>query len=213
MERLIIVRHGFPDHMERDQTGGWTDSHLTSLGRRQARPTGPRVAELLKGRDYAFYASDLSRTIETAEEMSTSLGLSPRITPALREQSLGEADNLTNAEAYRIALNPTEGPVVDRVFFPGSETWREMMQRVFGFLDDLAADDVDAAVLVSHAGASTCIVFWWLGIPLDRWPDVQFEFDLCSITELIIGDFGGRRVLRLNDVGHLERLRARGCAW
>ncbi len=207
MERLIIVRHGFPDHMVDGLTGGWTDSHLTELGRQQARATGPRVAELLDGRDYVFCSSDLSRTMETAEEIAQSVGTSPRPEPALREQDFGEANNITDAEAERIALHPDHGPVVDRVFFPGAETWREMMQRVFGYLDGLAADGVDTALLVSHAGASTCIVFWWLGIPLERWPDVQFEFDLCSITELVVGEFRGRRVLRLNDVRHLGELR------
>ncbi len=208
MQRLILVRHGFPDHMVKGQTGGWTDSHLTDLGRQQAEATGRRVAELLADCEHVFFSSDLSRAMETAERIAKALGTPPRPVPALREQDLGEANNLLDSEAARIALNPTEGPVLDRVFFPGAETWRAMMRRVFGFLDGVAADAADTALLVSHAGASTCIVFWWLGLDPERWPEVQFEFDLCSITELIVGEFEGRRVLRLNDVRHLRGLHA-----
>ncbi len=208
MERLIVVRHGFPDHMVTGRTGGWTDSHLTDLGHRQAKATGPAVARMLRGHEYVFYTSDLARTRETADGLSEALDRSAQPTDALREQSLGQANNLSTADADRIALPPSEGPLLDRVFYPGAETWREMMHRVFAFLDRLHTEAPDTALLVSHAGASICIVFWWLHLAPQQWPDVQFEFDLCSITEGIHGDFGGRRIRRLNDVRHLGELHA-----
>jgi hypothetical protein len=58
------VRHGFPDHMVKGQTGGWTDSHLTDLAWEQARRTGSRLAQMLEGADYAFCSSDLLRARE-----------------------------------------------------------------------------------------------------------------------------------------------------
>jgi probable phosphoglycerate mutase len=208
MERILILRHGYPEHMDDGRTGGWTDSHLTDLGRNQARVTAPAVARLLEGREYTFHTSDLSRTAETAREIAAALNRTPVPTDALREQDLGDANGKSTAEAGRIALNPTEGPPVDREFFPHAETWRAMMQRVFAFLDELDDQSPDTALLVSHAGASTCVVFWWLGLPPDRWPTIQFEFDLCSLTELTVGEFQGQRILRLNDVRHLGECHA-----
>ena len=206
MERLILVRHGFPDHMADGRTGGWTDSHLTDLGRRQAQATARRVVDLLADRPYSLYTSDLSRARETAEAIAGALGVEPLAEPALREQDLGRANEKSTTEADEMALPADEGPLVDRVFYPEAETWREMMQRVFGFLDSLSERSDETVVLVSHAGAGACVVFWWLGLTPDRWPSVQFEFDLCSLTELITGNFGGHRILRLNDVRHLGDL-------
>ncbi|MFP4054104.1 MAG: phosphoglycerate mutase family protein, partial [Phycisphaerae bacterium] len=74
MRRLIIVRHGFPEHMADGRTGGWTNSHLTELGRRQARLTAPAVAEMLAGEEYTFHSSDLARTMETAEPIAEAIG-------------------------------------------------------------------------------------------------------------------------------------------
>ncbi|MFP4054789.1 MAG: histidine phosphatase family protein, partial [Phycisphaerae bacterium] len=146
-------------------------------------------------------------TMETAETIAEAIGRAPSPQPALREQDLGDANHLSVEDANRIALNPTEGPPADRVFFPHAETWREMMARLFDFLGGRAgAGKPHTALLVSHAGASNCIVFWWLGLSPDRWPEIQFEFDLCSITELTLGDFHGRRVRRLNDTRHLTPL-------
>lgn len=208
MNRLILVRHGHPDQMLRDMTGGWTESHLTDLGRRQAEAAAHRLAEMLDGSSPRLYTSDLSRARETAEIIAQALGSCPEQTPRLREQDLGEANNATTARAAELALNPAEGPVVDRVFFPAAETWRAMMQRVFEFLDRAQQETAGTCVAVSHAGAGTAVVFWWLGLSPDRWPGIQFELDLCSITELTVGEHGGRRVMRANDVRHLAGLEA-----
>jgi probable phosphoglycerate mutase len=189
--------------MVRGLTGGWTRSHLTDLGKRQADRTGRRLAEMLRGRSVGFFTSDLDRAAETARIISQSIDIAPMLAPALREQNLGQANDLTTVEASKIALAPTEGPLVDRLWFGGAETWRMMMRRVFEFLAAIDRQFADTAVLVSHAGAGNCVIFWWLRLQPERWPAVQFELDLCSITHLSVGELEGRRLVRLNDVSHL----------
>lgn len=207
MRRLILVRHGHPEHMDLGLTGGWTDRPLTPRGRAQAERAGRALAAILADEPHdnlALFTSDLQRARQTADHIAGRLGLAASPTPALREQRLGEADHKTEAEAQRLALNPTEGPMVDRVFFPGAETWRAMMERIFAFLDGVAQARPEATtILASHAGAGVGIVFWWLGLERDRWPAIQFEFDLASITDMAVGEHGGRRILRLNDTRHL----------
>ena len=206
MDRLILVRHGFPDHMLSGYTGGWTDSHLTDLGQLQAQRAAFALAERLEGGDFAFHTSDLSRTVETAKIIGRHLHATPIATAALREQNLGSANSKTVVQAARMALEPANGPVVDRVFFPGAETWRQMMHRVFGFLDGINKDPQPTHLIVSHAGAGNCVIFWWLRLQATLWPAIQFELDLCSITELTVGEFHGRRILCLNDTHHLTTL-------
>lgn len=204
MNELILVRHGHPDHMVTGRTGGWTNSHLTELGRRQAKATGPAVAAILKDRPFAFYSSDLARAAETAEILAESLPVAPELAFGLREHGNGAAANLTVEEAERIAT-PTDRPTVDWVPYPGAESWRQMTERVYGFLDAVA-DEAELFLLVSHGQAGVAVVHWWLGLGEEAWSKVSFEFDLCSITQLTENDWGERTIRRLNDTSHLGDL-------
>lgn len=121
IEELIIVRHGEPDHLINDLTGGWTNSHLTELGVQQATLTGEYLASLIGERRFSFYASDLARAVETAELMATSLPIRPELTPELRELNNGQAADMTNEAASRI-VNPITQPLVDWVPYPGQRT-------------------------------------------------------------------------------------------
>lgn len=203
MHELILVRHGHSQHMALNMAGGWVQTPLTDLGRRQAERTAAHLREMLAGRTVRLVASDLERAAETARELGRQLGIQPELTHGLREQSLGVANDLSNEQAQKVALNPNCGHAVDRVWFPGAETWREMMHRVFTCLDNLDHQTPGTVVAVSHAGAGTCMIFWWLRLFPDQWPGIQFELDLCSLTTLSIGEHDGRRVMRLNDTRHL----------
>jgi probable phosphoglycerate mutase len=47
LKELILIRHGEAEHLLLGRVGGWSDSKLTDLGRRQARITGARLLECL----------------------------------------------------------------------------------------------------------------------------------------------------------------------
>ena len=93
-------------------TGGWTDSHLTDLGQRQARLTGVCLADQIGQRPFQFYSSDLARASETANLIAETLSVSPILVADLRELNNGEAANLTLDVAAKIA-NPVTEPLVD----------------------------------------------------------------------------------------------------
>jgi probable phosphoglycerate mutase len=207
MRELVLVRHGHSDNIVRGYTGGWTDAHLTDLGRVQARLAAEKLADMLNGRWYEFYTSDQDRCVETATIISEYIDKPAVFAPELREHNLGAANNVTTAEAKRMSLASASGPLVDAVIFPGAETWRQMMMRVFGFLDRIDREGHDVSVLVTHSGASMAVVYWWLGLSPDHWPRVQFELGLGGITYLAAGNFDGRRIIRLNDVTHLAEFR------
>ena len=205
MEELILVRHGYPEHLVDGRTGGWTESHPTDLGREQAKRTGPAVARILGEKGFAFYSSDLPRARETAHIVAESLSAYPTFTQELREKNNGRAANLTVSESERFAL-PATKPVVDCIPYVDAESWRMVIRRIGVFLDHISNEGHETVLLVSHAEAGIGILYWWLRLPAESWPGVQFEFDLCSITQLVGGEWEGRRILRLNDISHLEDL-------
>jgi len=207
LRELVLVRHGQPTHPRDGLTGGWTDSGLTELGRRQAQATGRCVSELVAGQRFSLYSSDLRRARETAELMAGALRVAPRLRPGLREFSNGEAANLTEEEAKGIELPWPDGRDMDWAPYPGSETWRTMTERVAGCMDEIADEAGDTAVVVSHGGAGQIVIFWWLGL-VDRIEDtpVAFDLDPCSITRLTINLWDERTLSKLNDTAHLAGL-------
>ncbi len=129
MKELIIVRHGEADHMVTDLTGGWTDSHLTELGVRQAHLTGQRLRRLTESKDIKFYSSDQPRAAETSSIISQHLEVYPVLVHELRELNNGAGANLNHQDASEIAI-PITTPLVDWTPYPGAESWRMMSVRV-----------------------------------------------------------------------------------
>lgn len=202
MQNLLIIRHGEAGHLVQGLTGGWTDTPLTGLGRKQAELTGARLAELLEGRKFGFYASDLIRTKETAEIIAGSLGVSPVFMPHLRELNNGEAAGLTLEAAEKI-LNPLTHPIVDWRPYNGAENWQEMSERVVFFLESVVEEET--VLIVTHGGPANAAVIWWLELGIGEKP-VAFEFDPCSITRLTINKWQERTITKLNDTSHLQEL-------
>ncbi len=200
MNELIIIRHGEAEHMVKGLTGGWTDTPLTELGRRQAELTGPYLASIIAGRPCAFYSSDLLRAKETAEIISKPLGNDPVMAPELRELNNGQAKDLTDAEAQKI-LNPITQPLVDWPPYPGAESWRQMSERVIAFIDRIA-DQSDLAIIVTHGGSGNAAICWWLRLEIGE-HNISFELDPCSISRFNTTKYGERNVVKLNDTAHI----------
>ncbi len=202
IKRIILVRHGESDHHVRGLTGGWTDSHLTALGERQAHVTGERLAELLEGAESCLYSSDLARAAETARIVGERLDVTPVLDADLREFNNGEAADMTWEQAQEIQRSPTE-PLVDHVPYPGAESWRMMNERVCRCLERVAHECPDTAVIISHTLSGMCVVHWWLRLGPEWWDRIAYDFDPCSLTLLNVNVFGERTISRLNDTRHL----------
>jgi broad specificity phosphatase PhoE len=205
MKDILLVRHGEAEHTTRGLTGGWPDSRLTDLGRHQAALTGQRLAEVLRGRQFRFHCSDVARAAETSQIIAHRLGVQPTLVKDLREIDQGEAAGMSLEEARRIQRPVTE-PCADWVPYPGAESWRDMTQRIFAFMDAIAQDEEDLALIVTHSMAGVAVIHWWLGLPEEYWSRVSFDLDHCSISRLTVNRWGERTLSRLNDVSHLQRL-------
>jgi probable phosphoglycerate mutase len=203
MKELILVRHGLAQHLVSGLTGGWTNSHLTEIGRLQSVRTGERLSKLLSGSVAELYSSDFHRARETAEIIGKSLSLQPVLVQALRDGNNGIAANRIRVEAEKLRLPMTQ-PLIDWIPFAEAESWRMMMERAAGFLSGLVERDIDAVILVTHRNVISAIIQWWLRLTEDLISTSDFEADPCSLTRLTVAYWGGRTIIKLNDTAHLE---------
>lgn len=201
---LILVRHAQAEHHTENLTGGWTDSHLTGEGQRQARLVARRLQNELPEAEYLLACSDLARAIQTAAPLSAALRCEPQIFSELRDLNNGQAANLTREEAHAIAIPPSD-PLMDWTPYPEAESWRQFHARVTAFLNSFAErlenGPESAAILISHASTINIITIWWLGLAPET--NVFFRTGPASLTVLLVSRWGERVVERLNDTAHL----------
>ena len=202
MNTLILVRHAEAKHLTKSLKGGWTDTQLTTKGRRQAKLVAQRLAGDLENRDVKLFSSDLIRAVDTAKEICDALNLRLNIVEGLREIHLGEATGMTNAEAEKIYNSPTE-PILDWQAYPGSETWRQFHERICGCMDELVGAVGDVGVIVSHSGTMVNIVNWWLELDMEDVARVTYRVHPAAITVVGRSSLGEKTIERLNDVCHL----------
>ena len=201
MKELILVRHGQSEYMITGLTGGWTDSPLTDLGRKQAHLTGQNLLFLKDS--FQFYSSNLSRTAQTAHIIGEILSKKPVLVPDLRDFNNGIARNCTQKEADKMRL-PITDPIMDWIPYPEAESWRNLHERVTTFLDRIK--NHDTALLVAHAMVIISAIHWWLESKEDVVNRVSFDIDVCSITRLRINKWGEKTISKLNDTSHLVTL-------
>src|ERR1043166_15052 len=96
--RVYLVRHGATQLTAEDRFAGSTDVLLSDAGREQARLLGTRLAS---EQIAAFYASPMSRTLETAKLIAEPHQCPVTPVDGLREISHGRWEEKTRAEVER----------------------------------------------------------------------------------------------------------------
>jgi 2,3-bisphosphoglycerate-dependent phosphoglycerate mutase len=134
---VVFETHSTSEDNEAGIATGWLPGRLSAAGREQARELGERRRD--DGISVVF-TSDLGRAVETAEIAFAGSPLRVIQEVRLRECNYGE-------------LNGTAEPLHDRaayidVPYPGGESWRQAVERVAGFLDELQGD---RALLIGHS--------------------------------------------------------------
>ena len=202
MVKFIIIRHGLTDFNKIHKYQGQFDSSLEPLGVEQAELTAKHVAE-----NYhvdAIYASDLSRTVNTAKPFARLLGLPVSTTPAFREIDVGEwaqqfiADvKKTDPEGVRIY---NEDPGVFR--FPGGENFAEVYERTAKKIEEIAEKhDGETVLIISHGGVIRTLIARWLGYPIRELRRVK----PMGNTAITIAEYenGKAKLLLIGDNSHL----------
>jgi broad specificity phosphatase PhoE len=205
---LLLVRHGETLWNAEGRWQGQTDVPLSETGRVQARLLGARLGRLWTlgalPAPTSVLTSDLSRTGETAalilEHAATPLPTEAR--EGLRERFFGSWEGKT---ADEVGFPPGSG---ERA--PDAEGYDSVSERMARAVEPLWERDAEVTLIVGHGGSLRTLLAHALGLG----PDGVRRFALGN-TSLSIATFTGPsflessgKLLRLNDVAHLERFRA-----
>jgi broad specificity phosphatase PhoE len=157
---MLLVRHGQSEWNALGRWQGKADPALTELGRLQAAHAAGRV-----GAVDVIVASPLTRALDTAQIISSRIGVGPVVVDAdLAERDAGEWEGLTRAEieqGWPGYLAADRRP-------PGYEGHEVLVGRARAALDRIHADYDGADVLVVTHGGLIGSIERDAGLPWER---------------------------------------------
>jgi len=190
----LFVRHGTTEWNEVGRIQGWAPVGLSDRGREEAE----RVADALAERHAvdAVVASDLARTVETAEPIAAAAGVEVETDPRLRERDFGVFQGLSSGDFFErfpaFDLLENGRDAAERAPESG-ESWLAVRERVLEAAADLRARD-GTVVAVTHVNPIRLLV----GEHRDRsvvQSLTELSADNCSVTAVD----GEGDVLRADD--------------
>lgn len=200
--KLYLVRHGETQSNHESRYTGHTDVPLNPRGVLQAR----RLAERLKsmGPFDSIYASDLSRSLQTAEILDEALKVdSFNVTPKLRESHFGLWEGLTVDEIRErypdLYERWKEDPASVRI--PQGEFIRDLQRRAVEVVDEAVKGLPGKKILVvAHGGTNRAILAHYLGLSLKNFWKLRQDNTSLNLLDF----YQGRSYLSLlNDTSHL----------
>lgn len=199
--RIYLVRHGATTLTVEDRFAGETDVLLSEEGREQAR----RLSERLTGEPIAaFYASPMSRTMETARIVAGPHGLDVEARDGLREISHGHWEGKKRSEVEREFPREYARWEADPFTFapPGGESGLAVTARALPALLAIVEENRDRqALVVSHKATIRLLVSSLLGFDPRSYRD-RLDQSPASLNILDFKDPGHARLTLYNDTSH-----------
>jgi 2,3-bisphosphoglycerate-dependent phosphoglycerate mutase len=154
---VVYETHSITVDNETGHATGWLPGELSERGREAA----VRLGERRRGDGLAaVYTSDLRRAVETAEIAFAGTELPIIREPRLRECNYGAMNGAPRDEVHARGIDER---------YPDGETWREAVDRVDLFLDELARVREGRRVLViGHMSAWYALERRAIGLPLEE---------------------------------------------
>jgi|SRR5436309_3828566 len=199
--RVYLVRHGATVLSAEDAFAGETDVVLSEEGRGQARSLAARLA----GEPIAaFYASPMSRTLDTARILAEPHGLEVRPRDGLREISHGHWEGRRRADVEE--LFPEEYARWEADPFStapsGGESGLAVTARALPELLRIVEENRDEhALLVSHKATIRLLVSTLLGLDPRAYRDRLDQSPAC-LNILDFKDPTHARLTLFNDTSH-----------
>jgi broad specificity phosphatase PhoE len=182
MTRVMLIRHGAHDLLDRKLAGRMPDVLLNEQGRVQAEG----LAEILAGRGIdAIVTSPIDRALETARPIAARLDLPLGIDTDLTEIDFGTWTGLSFPE-----LSPLDDWQRFNTFrsgtrAPGGESIIEVQARMIGAIERMARDYPDGqVVLVGHGDPIKLALAFYVGIPIDLCRRVDIRPASISLLEV-----------------------------
>jgi broad specificity phosphatase PhoE len=181
---------------------GHSNVELSADGRRQSGQLRDYIAE---EKISAVYASDLLRTMTTAQILTAGHQVPVVPCPELREMHYGVCEGLTFGEIGRDYPDVARACAnfTPELEFPEGETFLKFADRVIGFLERLKSYTQPGSILVvTHNGPIKVLICHLLGISMVHWWQVRTDTASLSIVDTTIR---GAVLTRLNDTSYLKK--------
>lgn len=212
MTHLYLIRHGEAvANVTPILAGMQGDVGLTPRGVAQAERLRDRLArgELVAD---VLIASTLPRARQTAEIIQPALKLPIVFDDEVQELRIGEADGMSNQDAWAKFGVPDFDRYPLRPIAPGGESWGEFTLRVARALTRIVAEHAGKTiVVVCHGGVIDSSFVHFLQMPSLIVPPTDFHTRNTSLTHWEQLERRGRSLWRLNsynDIAHLHDIGA-----
>lgn len=165
---IVYETHSLSVDNERGHATGWLDGELSKRGRALARELGERRrADGIA----AVFTSDLGRAVETAEIAFGGSGIPIHRDWRLRECNYGDWNG---QPLWQFAGEPPRR--IDEPY-PGGESYRQVVERVREFLDELPPElDGKRIVVIGHAATRWALEHLLEGTPLEDLVGAPFRW-------------------------------------
>lgn len=198
MTRVCLITHCEASHSVEGKVGGWFDSELTELGKRQASQLPDKISEFgFDIRNLTVYSSDLLRAFQTAQILTNGTNKMPILDQRLREMSFGAHGGMKQSEHNKnmIPISP-DGNRLDHLICNGAESRRNIAERIYEFVDEIMQSDEDK-VVITHGFAATFFIAAFQKIAVSSMSYINYRLKPGSISILEEDDLFRNRTLSL----------------
>jgi broad specificity phosphatase PhoE len=199
--RIFLIRHGATVLTAEDRFAGSTDVQLSDVGRGQAARLAERLA---LEKVAAVYASDMSRTLETARILAEPHKLEVQPRAGLREISHGHWEGMTRREVdEKYGIEAKEWDNDPYTFAPpGGESGLAVTARAMPTLLELVrAHPGKHVIVVSHKATIRLILSSLLGFDPRRYRD-NLDQQPAALNIVDFRDPSRARLTLFNDTSH-----------
>lgn len=200
--RVLLVRHGITDWNSVGRIQGRLETPLNLYGVQQAHA----CAKYLKDYDFkAIYTSPQARSRQTAQIIASKHENTPLFTAdELMEIDFGDWQGMTWSE-----ISKKHGDLLKEFEKSGNlakiyngESYQEMQDRAYAFLERFERDEDATYLLVTHSGTIKTIICKVLGLGLDR--RQRFDITNLSVSTLFYSPSTGWSLSSMNETSYMD---------
>jgi broad specificity phosphatase PhoE len=165
---IVFETHSISVDNELGVATGWLPGRLSARGKALAIELGERRRD---DGIATVFSSDLARAVETAEIAFAGTGIPVVQDWRLRECNYGTLNGMPRARLDAERVRRIDEP------FPDGESWRQAVERVKGFLDELAAaHDHDRVLVIGHVATRWALDHYVAGVALEHLASAPFAW-------------------------------------
>lgn len=183
-KRLTLIRHASTIENEQHRYIGSTDSSLSASGKQDAK----RLALLLAGQIFErIWHSPMLRAKQTLAALAD-IADDLHELPELREIDFGHWEGRTYEELQQDARAEVEqwNREGEDFSFPGGESIASFRQRIDQVVRQVADDDSESLLIVTHGGVIRHLICRLLGLPIRQ--SFAFRISPASVTTIEMQD-------------------------